>query len=394
MAGDGLSPRAVVAQQGGDAGGEGDNTGVLAGSGGVVQAGQQAGAFGPGPGQRLLGAGQAGNRGRYRADHRGGGSAGLAGKEVVGEGRGVLVVIQQPDGGPVLVIFRVKPIGEGTGMLADEVVQPVPARGRLDEQVPVIQGLQAAAGNGQAGAVQGGGGEAVDVRARMQPEPAEQPLLVRGEVRIRQVERSGDRQVLGGHQLQPVHGRRQLGGPPGDGPGGVVVQLAGQHPDRQRQVPAQPGNLPDRRVCRARPARPASRTSKLAASPGGRVSRLIAVAFSSAVRWRRLVTSTRLSPVPGSRLRIRISSRSRKINARNPSHFGSKIHVWPAGNSSIRLASIGSIGGFAGRFTLLTLLPYLLELPYRVFAAMSCRICSRHARLRCPAFAGAAGAIR
>src|SRR6266436_4724789 len=44
---------------------------------------------------------------------------------------------------------------------------------------------------------------------------------------------------------------------------------------------------------------------------------------------------------------------SAKINARNPSHFGSKIHVWPAGNSSIRFASIGSIGGFTGRFTLL-----------------------------------------
>src|ERR1700735_2904692 len=52
---------------------------------------------------------------------------------------------------------------------------------------------------------------------------------------------------------------------------------------------------------------------------------------------------------------MRISSPSRKINARNPSHFGSKIQVWPTGNSSIRLASIGSNGGFTGRFTLPTL---------------------------------------
>ena len=71
-------------------------------------------------------------------------------------------------------------------------MHPVPAPGRLGEQVVVVQGLQAAAGNGEAGAAQGGG-IAVDVRARMQPEPPEQPLLVRGEVLIRQVERRGDR---------------------------------------------------------------------------------------------------------------------------------------------------------------------------------------------------------
>ena len=43
----------------------------------------------------------------------------------------------------------------------------------------------------------------------------------------------------------------QLGGPPGRGPGRMVVQLAARHPDRQRQAPAQPGNFPDRRVIRA-----------------------------------------------------------------------------------------------------------------------------------------------
>jgi transcriptional regulator with XRE-family HTH domain len=48
------------------------------------------------------------------------------------------------------------------------------------------------------------------------------------------------------------------------------------------------------------PARPASRTSRAAASPGGSVSRLTAVASSSADRRRRLVTSTRLPPTPGS----------------------------------------------------------------------------------------------
>ncbi len=105
--------------------------------------------------------------------------AGLAGEEGVGEGGGVLVVIQQPGGGQLPVTVRVKPIGEGAGVLADQVVQPVPALGQLGEQVLVVQGLQAAAGGGQVGAVQGGGGVAVDVGARVQPEPPEQPLLAR-----------------------------------------------------------------------------------------------------------------------------------------------------------------------------------------------------------------------
>jgi hypothetical protein len=140
VAGDGFGPRAVVAQQAGDAGGQGDDAGVLAGSGGVIQAGDQVGALGPGPGQGLLLAGQGGNRRRYRAGHRGGGSASLAGQECVGERGGVLVVVQQPGGGLVPVTIRVQADGEGAGMLADQVVQPVPAPGRLGQQVLVVQG--------------------------------------------------------------------------------------------------------------------------------------------------------------------------------------------------------------------------------------------------------------
>src|SRR6185503_18877332 len=48
---------------------------------------------------------------------------------------------------------------------------------------------------------------------------------------------------------------------------------------------------------------------------------------------------------------MKISSRSRKTRARNPSHFGSKIQSPLVGNSPIRLASIGKTGGFTGRFT-------------------------------------------
>jgi hypothetical protein len=47
------------------------------------------------------------------------------------------------------------------GALADQVVHPVPALGRLGEQVLVIESLEAAAGGRQAGAVQRGGGEGV-----------------------------------------------------------------------------------------------------------------------------------------------------------------------------------------------------------------------------------------
>src|SRR5260370_1305720 len=52
-----------------------------------------------------------------------------------------------------------------------------------------------------------------------------------------------------------------------------------------------------------------------------------------------------------SRLWIRISSPSRKTRARNPSHFGSKIHPSPCGRSLVRLASIGKTGGLTGRRT-------------------------------------------
>ena len=88
-----------------------------------------------------------------------------------------------------------------TGVLADQVVQPVPARSGLGEQILVIQRLQAVAGSTQAGAVQGSRGVAVDVGAGVEPQPPKQPLLVRGQVPVRQVERGGHRQVLRRHQL-------------------------------------------------------------------------------------------------------------------------------------------------------------------------------------------------
>ncbi len=225
---------------------------MLPGAGGVVEAGEQAGAVGPSPRQCLLLVSQDGNRGRNRAAHGGRAGACLAGQVGVSAGGGVLVVIQQP-GNRVSVLLRVNAVGQGAGVLADEVVRPVAALGRLAQQVLVVKGLQAPAGGGQATAVQGGGGVLVDIFAGMQAEPSEQPLLIGSQVSVGQVERGRHRQALGLHQGQPVPRRRQLSRPPGGGPRRVMTQLTGHHPDRQRQVPAQPGDLPHSRVTWSEP---------------------------------------------------------------------------------------------------------------------------------------------
>jgi hypothetical protein len=50
------------------------------------------------------------------------------------------------------------------------------------------------------------------------------------------------------HQGQPVPGDGQAGGELAGRPGGVVAQLAGEHPDRQWQVAAQAGDLTHRGI--------------------------------------------------------------------------------------------------------------------------------------------------
>ena len=135
-------------------------------------------------------------------------------------------------------------------------MQPVPAAGRLGQQVVIVQAVQVAAGGGQIRAVQGGRGVRVDVAARVHAQPAEQPLLAGRQVLVGQVERGRHGQVLRAHQLQPVHLGGQVGGQVRRGPGRVMMQLAGEHPDRQRQVPAQPGDLCGRPVARAQAGAP------------------------------------------------------------------------------------------------------------------------------------------
>ena len=80
------------------------------------------------------------------------------------------VVIEQPIGrrfaGGGIVAGR-----EGLGVPADQVVQPVAARGGLVDQMLIVKALQAAAGGLCGGAVEGGGSTGVDVRARVKPKP-------------------------------------------------------------------------------------------------------------------------------------------------------------------------------------------------------------------------------
>jgi hypothetical protein len=215
----------------------------------------QVGAFDLQPGGCLPGRGQLRHvvwlpAGRHRRD---GGH--LTGDVLAGGQRGVQVVVEQSadrfvrSGGVVGG-------GESLGVLAEQVVEFKVAGCEPGDQVLVIQALQAAAGSIHGRAVEGGGGTSVEAGAWDQAEAAEQPLLARGEAGAGQVERGADRQVLRVHEGQPVPGRRQVGGELARRPGGMVPHLAGEHPDRQRQVPAQAGDLTHRGIAGAQAVLP------------------------------------------------------------------------------------------------------------------------------------------
>ena len=87
------------------------------------------------------------------------------------------VVVQQPAGRGVCV-GGVACGDQGAGVLAEQVVQLVPAGCGLGDQMLVVQLIKAAAGLLQGGVFEGGGGVAVEVSAGNQAEAAEQPLLV------------------------------------------------------------------------------------------------------------------------------------------------------------------------------------------------------------------------
>jgi len=155
---------------------------------------------------------------------------------------GVHVVVQEPARGRVPLGGRIGG-GQAAGVLADQVMEAVSAPPRLGQQVMVVQALQIPPGAGQARAGQRRSGVGVEVGAGVLAQAAEHPPLPAGEVLVGTAERGGDRQVLGVHQFQPVTRSGQVGGQVGGRPGRVVVQLAGQHPQGERQAAAQPGDL-------------------------------------------------------------------------------------------------------------------------------------------------------
>ena len=208
-------------QQSGQAGGEGNHPGVLAGPGGVVQAGKQAGPFGPGPGQRpgavrqvrdRGGGGEAAGAGRVR-DWRA--SAGL------GEGGGVLVIVQQPCPGPASASAAGSAAARTRACSRSRSCSRYRPRAGSVSRYWSYSAARRRRAAPRSAIIERGGGVAVDVGARVQPQAAEQPLLARGEVGVGQVERGGHREVL-----------RAPSAPAGPAP-------------RPGRRPARPGSRPD-----------------------------------------------------------------------------------------------------------------------------------------------------
>src|SRR5215469_6792700 len=85
----------------------------------------------------------------------------------------------------------------------------------------------------------------INTRPGDKSELAEQTLLAGIQLGIREVEGSANGQILRVHEGQPVPCRCELGCQTFRGPGGMVAQLAGEHPNGQREISAQPGYLAD-----------------------------------------------------------------------------------------------------------------------------------------------------
>ena len=94
--------------------------------------------------------------------------------------------------------------GQGLGVFAEQVVQLVAAGSRLCEQMLVIQLVEVAPGGLRVYVVEGGSGVGAEAGARGMGQAAEQPLQILGEVGVGQAERQ--RQVPA--QPGEVHRRR------------------------------------------------------------------------------------------------------------------------------------------------------------------------------------------
>src|SRR6185437_760267 len=128
-----LGPGTILPQERCHGGGKRDHPGVLASAGDVIQASTQIGPLGPGPGQCQLSVPQVWDsvRGARQLASPGGGP--VLGKLALGDGGGVLVVVQQEIQRSLAVSCTLG----GTEILrvpADKVMHAVPAVASLDQQ--------------------------------------------------------------------------------------------------------------------------------------------------------------------------------------------------------------------------------------------------------------------
>ena len=123
-------------------------------------------------------------------------------------------------------------------VLAQQVVEPVPVRGRLVEQMARQQRFQHAFRGGRAQVQRGGRRVHREVRAGVQTEPAERGALLRREGPVRQVE--GPQQLLLGipDLAQPSLGAGQAVGQRAERPGGMGAEAARDQFDREREMAA------------------------------------------------------------------------------------------------------------------------------------------------------------
>jgi len=139
-------------------------------------------------------------------------------------------------------------------------MQLIASGSRLAEQVFVVELLQQPAGLIDAHPCQRCRGVGVQVGTRDEPKPAEYPLLIGIQVFIGQVERGAGGQVLRADETEPILCGGKLHGETLCCPGRVVAKVRGRHAYRQRQIPAQPGDLSHRGI------------RDMHANPGGQAS--------------------------------------------------------------------------------------------------------------------------
>ena len=126
---------------------------------------------------------------RGLAGHGNGGRPGgiVPGQMTVGGRRGVQVIIDQAIHGGVALGHVIR-LGESAGVFPDGIVETVPARNGLVDQMVRAKFIEQGLDGGEVALVQGRGGAGVDIGTRRETEPPKEPLLVGGQLPIGQIE--------------------------------------------------------------------------------------------------------------------------------------------------------------------------------------------------------------